>query len=102
MIFLGSLYDILCGSRRPVLIYATIMLAYIAILRLFAKFLDVISYDSIWRQNILHNLIGHEVGIIEEILLLPRDILWSWEMNDVNMTDFPQEVSLKCGMHVCA
>ena len=42
----------------------------------------------------LHNLIDHEVGIIEEILLLPRDIIWSWEINDVNMMDFPQEVSL--------
>ena len=45
-------------------------------------------------KNIRHNLIDHEVCVIEEILLLPRDILWSWEINDVNMMDFPQEVSL--------
>ena len=66
----------------------------IAFLRLFANFLDVISCNSIWRQNIRHNLINHEVYIIEEILFLPRDIHWSWEINDVNMMDFPQEVSL--------
>ena len=57
----------------------------IAILRLFAKSLDVISYNSIWQKKIRRNLIDR---------LLPRDILWCWEMNDVNTMDFPQEVSL--------